>query len=412
MGKSPWDLRNLGDCLTFISRGVAPKYVTKSSIAVLNQKSIRWGYIQSENLKFHDPNKPVKRDIFIQKGDIVINSTGDITIGRAYYFKNKWNNLFVDSHVTILRLNHEILLPEFLIYLFPLPEYQKKIYGLVTGATGQLEFSRTNLQKLDVEVPPLPIQRKIAAILSAYDDLIENNTRRIRILEEMAQAIYREWFVHFRYPGYEGVRMVESSMGLIPEGWEIASFSDLVEIDPPTQVDKEIEKPYIDMGGLSINSMVIQWDEWRVGINGSKFQNEDVLFPRITPSVENGKGGFVQCLPKGMKGIGSTEFIVFRKKYFPSEYIYFLSRDDKFRENATKSMIGASGRQRVQKDCFGNFYLPSPPPELLRKFTEFVLPIFRFIQVLSEKYNNLRIQRDLLLPKLLSGEIVFDTNKS
>ena len=78
--------------------------------------------------------------------------------------------------------------------------------------------------------PPLPTQRKIAAILSAYDDLIENNTRRIKILEEMAQAIYREWFVHFRFPGHEGVKLVESELGLVPDGWEVKSIGKLISL--------------------------------------------------------------------------------------------------------------------------------------------------------------------------------------
>jgi len=92
---------------------------------------------------------------------------------------------------------------------------------------GQPNVSPSDIGGLKIPLPPLPTQRKIAAILSAYDDLIENNTRRIRILEEMAQAIYREWFVHFRFPGHEGVRMVESELGMIPEGWEVKPFSQI-----------------------------------------------------------------------------------------------------------------------------------------------------------------------------------------
>ena len=75
-----------------------------------------------------------------------------------------------------------------------------------------------------VRLPPLPTQRKIAAILSAYDDLIEVNTRRIALLEEMARGLYREWFVRFRFPGHEGVRMVESAVGVVPEGWEVSGL--------------------------------------------------------------------------------------------------------------------------------------------------------------------------------------------
>ena len=86
------------------------------------------------------------------------------------------------------------------------------------------------LRHFEVCLPPRPTQRKITAILSSYDDLIENNTRRIAILEEMAQAIYREWFVHFRFPGHEGARMVESELGPVPEGWDIVHLSDIVDV--------------------------------------------------------------------------------------------------------------------------------------------------------------------------------------
>ena len=94
------------------------------------------------------------------------------------------------------------------------------------GAAQPTDQRLRYLQAFEVRVPPLPTQRKIASILSAYDDLIENNTRRIAILEEMAQAIYREWFVNFRFPGHENVKLVDSPLGQIPEGWEADDDSD------------------------------------------------------------------------------------------------------------------------------------------------------------------------------------------
>ena len=114
----------------------------------------------------------------------------------------------------------------------------------------------SNLTKVDIEnfhIPYPQFTTKIAAILSAYDNLIENNTRRIAILEEMAQSLYREWFVHFRFPGHEKKRLVESELGLIPEGWEVVKASYAVEIDPPTKVLKEGDKPFVSMGSLSID---------------------------------------------------------------------------------------------------------------------------------------------------------------
>ena len=97
----------------------------------------------------------------------------------------------------------------------------------------QPEFQTKDVARLRYSFPPLPTQRKIAAILSAYDDLIENNTRRIQILEEMAQALYREWFVHFRFPGHENVRMVDSGteLGEVPDGWEVREMQEVSTCD-------------------------------------------------------------------------------------------------------------------------------------------------------------------------------------
>ena len=102
------------------------------------------------------------------------------------------------------------------------------ILGYLTG-TAQPKLSQTNLKSIKLSLPPTSVQRKITSILSAYDDLIENNTRRIKILEDMAQTLYQEWFVHFRFPGHENVPMVESPLGPIPKGWKMDELGNLAE---------------------------------------------------------------------------------------------------------------------------------------------------------------------------------------
>ena len=157
------------------------------------------------------------------------------------------------------------------------------------------------------------IQHKIAAILSAYDDLIENNTRRIKILEDMAQTLYQEWFVHFRFPGHENVPMVESPLGPIPQGWEVVSASKAIFINPKTSVPRDTPKPFVPMKSATERSMLIIEIEEKTGNSGAKFKNGDTLFARITPCLENGRTGFVQFLPDDDDvAFGSTEFIVLR----------------------------------------------------------------------------------------------------
>ena len=249
-------------------------------------------------------------------------------------------------------------------------------------------------------------QHRIASILSAYDDLIENNTRRIAILEEMARRIYEEWFVRFRFPGHEGVRMVESELGLVPERWLVHAASTAMDINPSTKVPKDGLKPFLAMNCLSDGSMLIDTPGERDGNSGSKFRNGDTLFARITPCLENGKTGFVQFLPSDEAvAFGSTEFIVLRSRTLTPEFVYLLSRSDAFRDNAIKSMSGASGRQRVREACFDTFLLANPDQETLAKFEAVTRPMFQLIQSLALKNSNLRTTRDLLLPKLISGEL-------
>ncbi len=212
--------------------------------------------------------------------------------------------------------------------------------------------------------------------------------------------------MHFRFPGHEKKRLVESELGLIPEGWEVVKARCAVEIDPLTKVPKEGEKPFVSMGSLSIDSMLIENVKLRTGNSGSKFRNGDSLFARITPCLENGKTGFVQFLPsESAIAFGSTEFIVLRSRRLCPEYVYLMARSNEFRDNAIKSMTGATGRQRVQTACFDKFLIAQPDSKILATFEETVSPLFCNIYILSQKNANLRQTRDLLLPKLVSGEV-------
>ncbi len=258
------------------------------------------------------------------------------------------------------------------------------------------------LERIPVFYPPTKeSQRKIAAVLSAYDDLIENNKRRIALLEKMAEEIYREWFVRFRFPGHDKVKFEKG----VPGGWEVLPFSKAVLINPVERISRDVEKPYIRMEDLSVSSMYFLSKEMRTGNAGSKFRNHDVLLPRITPSLENGKRGYVMTLEEDQVGIGSTEFIVLREKILTSEHIYLLTCSSDFRKHAELSMAGASGRQRVQENCFDFFLVNVPPQEIRSRFTQIVRPYFSGIKALSNENINLSSTRDLLLPRLISGKL-------
>jgi type I restriction enzyme, S subunit len=308
---------------------------------------------------------------------------------------------FGSTEFFVFRAKDELQDQGFLFYLTKCDLIWKSAVNSMVGASGRQRADATFLKKLRVTIPKPPIQRKIAAILSAYDDLIENNKQRIALLEKMAEGIYREWFVRFRFPGHEKVKVVKG----VPERWEVLPFSEIVKINPSERIDKSEEVPFVGMEDLSLSSMFFIPKEIRKGGSGSKFRNRDVLFPRITPSVENGKRGFVMTLADGQVGLGSTEFIVMREKVIGAEHIYFLTCSSDFRKHAELSMAGASGRQRVHENCFSFFLVKTPPPEVRQQFSEFMKPHFSQIHLLSRQTDRLVKSRDMLLPRLISGKL-------
>lgn len=372
---------------------------------VINVRNIGFGDIKEEKLEFIS-NETVQRlsSHLLESDDIVFGRKG--AVERHVLVRQKYVGWFQGSDCLRLRLKCPSIDPRFVSYYFLTNYHKSWMMNQCSHGATMASLNQKIIGRIPLHLPPLPTQHKIAAILSAYDDLIENNTRRIQILEEMAQNLYREWFVHFRFPGHEKVRMVDSELGPIPEGWKIKKVTDSILINPRTKVSKEGEKPYVPMSSLSDNSMLIGDLEYRKGNSGSKFKKADTLFARITPSLENGKTGFVQFLPSDNHvALGSTEFIVLRSKTLCPEYIYLLARSGDFRDNAIKSMTGASGRQRVQQACFEQFLIAHPDPKIIAIFHEVVSPFFRLIHVLAHKNDTIRRTRDHLLPKLISGKI-------
>jgi type I restriction enzyme, S subunit len=342
-------------------------------------------------------------------GDVLIAKDGATALDTVCVVK-KAHDVVLLSSVAILRPDPTKIRSHYLRYFLEAPSIRSFMKGgLITGAAIPRVVLK-DFKRCPIQVPDLKQQEAVCSILSAYDDLIENNTRRIKVLEDVAQMIYREWFVNFRFPGHEYGRMVESEVGPIPENWFSKCVTDAVFVNPATKVPKEGIKPFLPMGSLSENSMLINDVEEREGNSGAKFKNGDTLFARITPCLENGKTGFVQFLPSDdAVAFGSTEFIVLRSKTVCPEYVYLMARSSEFRDNAIKSMSGATGRQRVQEACFNGFFIAQPDTATIGRFTELVRPMFRLIHSLNSRNRNLRTTRDFLLPKLISGEVPVET---
>lgn len=337
--------------------------------------------------------------------------SGDLILAREAPVGNvaivpEGEKVCLGQRTVLLRPNRNLVDPEYLNYLLIGDEVQSRMHSMSSGAT----VAHLNMKDIrELVLPKLPLideQKKLAKIISSYDNLIENNNRRIAILEEIAQSLYREWFVNFRFPGHENIKYIDSPLGKIPEGWKVMSAAEAIDINPRTSLPKEGVKPFVPMTSLSESSMIIGEIEERAGNGGVKFINGDTLFARITPCLQNGKIGYVQFLTKDNPvGFGSTEFIVLREKVVSPEFIYCLARSEKFRNHAINSMAGADGRQRVKSDCFASYYLAIPDAEILNQFSRIAKSSFSQIFNLNRKNKILRLKRDMLLPKLISGGI-------
>ena len=311
---------------------------------------------------------------------------------------------------------------DFAYYLTQWEEVRNYAIEQMTGTSGRQRVPLDALDHLTVPIPPLAEQRAIAQILGTLDDKIELNRRMNQTFEAMAQAVFQDWFVDFgpvraKLVGQEPYlppevwdlfpdRLVASELGEIPEGWEVKALEQISELNPTEPMKKGTIGPYIDMAALPTSGSSPEDAILREFTSGTRFRNGDTLFARITPCLENGKTAFVQSLPKGVVGWGSTEFIVMRASPpVPPEYSYLLARDGAFREHAIQSMTGTSGRQRVQVDALAPYLLPVPRAEVLARFSSLVSPLFASIELSRKESRSLAAQRDALLPKLVSREV-------
>jgi type I restriction enzyme S subunit len=284
----------------------------------------------------------------------------------------------------------------YLRYVIGSPAFTEHIHGITTGANIP-HISGKDISAFSFPLPSLTEQEKIVEALAPYDELVNNNEKQIALLEEAARLIYTEWFIRLRFP---------RSSTSISTNWHPATLEEAVSINPKTLCEAGKEAPFVPMTALSQTGMVIEGIEQRAIGGGAKFQNGDTLLARITPCLENGKTGFVQFLDdENPVASGSTEFIVLRSRRVNPYWIYCLARTEHFREYAIRSMSGADGRQRVSTDSLAQYPVTIPPAEILEKFEQAVGPMFEQIHTLTQQIAQLRQARDLLLPRLISGQL-------
>lgn len=366
-------------------------------------KDIREGQIHYEDARqiieedFWDAHKRTR----LEPDDILVTNSG--TIGRMAFVRDvplTYRTTFQKS-VAIVKPDKAKIFPKYLYY-----QLQNCVDDFINRSNGaaqkNLLLSTMRAFKMNIHEDE-DLQMHIAAILSAYDDLIENNQKQIKLLEEAAQRLYKEWFVDLRFPGHETTPIVDG----IPEGWSMCTAGNVIEFNPKTPLKKGCIKQSVPMTALSTSSMVLNSSEFTMteSNSGAKFRNGDTLLARITPCLENGKTAFVAGITSEEGAVGSTEFIVMRAKKINPYMVYLLARTEEFRKTAINSMTGSDGRQRAQVDKIMQFPYLLAPQSTLEAFSQLVEPIFEQVYLKNGQIAQLSQARDRLLPKLMSGEI-------
>jgi type I restriction enzyme S subunit len=273
------------------------------------------------------------------------------------------------------------------------------------------------LKEMPVQIPTPPVQRRVAGILSAYDELIENNQRRIRILEDMARSLYLEWFVHFRYPGHESISLVDSPFGQIPQGWEVKKLGDVADVSRGRSY-RSVD--LADDGGLPfLNLKCLDRDGGfrRTGLKRYTGEYKDIhvakrgdIIMAVTDMTQErrivARAALVPTMDNEF-GIFSMDLVRIEPKLgLPKAFIYSFLRYSSFADEVKQHANGANVLH-LSPDRITDFRFPVPTAELMSRFASFVAPILEEIDTLENKIDNLRRTRDLLLPRLLSGQINF-----
>jgi type I restriction enzyme S subunit len=333
-------------------------------------------------------------------GDVLLTHKG--TVGNSAIVPDFDGFIMLSPQVTYYRVNPKKICNRYLKYAFSEPHFQAQMKSYSAQSTRPY-ISITSQRGLEIFLFPWPIQQKIAAILSAYDDLIENNLRRIKILEEMAQTLYREWFVKFRFPGHQKVKTVNSLLGKIPEGWEVTKLRDVVEckrdtVDPGDHLS---DRHYVPIDCLPRKSFTLLEDNpWQEAQSSLQtFECDDILFGAMRPY-------FHKVVITPFKGVTRSTCFVLRP-HRPDDLSYALMTV--FQEESVKfadaHSRGTTIPYAVWEGSMAEMPVILPPVSQRQYFNLIVRPMIQFIQSAFFRQRNLRQTRDLLLPKLISGEL-------
>lgn len=306
--------------------------------------------------------------------------------------------------------NEEKINPEYLYYVLKVSK--KRLESIASGTTFK-EVSGKKVKEFKIPLPPLNEQNNIISVLSNLDKKIELNNSIISNLEELAQILFKRWFVDFEFPNEEGKpykssggKMVESELGMIPEGWEVRELNDIVQHSKKTfnpKREKQVEVAHFSLPAYDSQQYPIIEDSKTIKSNKYYIDDNSVMFSRMNPKTPR---TWLPNIQNEYINVCSSEYVVLDTSLYSNKgYIYSLIRNDDFNNYLINNATGSTNsRQRVRPVISLQYTFPFNK-NVMRKFELKIEAFYKEIINLREEIYTLTNLRDTLLPKLLSGEI-------
>lgn len=352
----------------------------------------------------------------LEEGDILFGrrSLVEEGAGKTTIYKGEKSTVF-ESSIIRVRLDKSKCDPDFVNYYFNSPLGRGQVLSIITGAA-VFGIKGSDLKNLKVKFPDLPTQRKIASILSAYDDLIENNNQRIKLLEEMAEEIYKEWFVRLRFPGWKNTKFYDSdgkevphgTKGALPEGWDLRSINDLTEIVSgyafkSSSFVEDGKYKLVTIKNVQNGEFISSTTDRIQEIPKNLKEDIHICDKDILLSLTGNIGRI--CLAYGDNYLLNQRVAKLKPRISQNfEFVYLFFRSEFLRKTLENHSNGAA-QQNLSPIELGKLQFHFPSDFLLEKFSNLTSEFFNEVILLKRKNKLLRETRDLLLPRLISGKL-------
>lgn len=358
----------------------------------------------------------VSEDVYNKRNLRAVPQEGDLIFAREATAGNvaliqKGERVCLGQRTVLIRPNKNLVNPAFLTYLLLAPKQQYNLLSTANGAT-VAHVNLPTIRNLKLDLPPLPIQHRIATILSRYDTLIENYQKQIKLLEEAAQRLYKEWFVDLRFPGYENVKMVDG----LPEGWQVVSVGDLVgKLEsgsrPKGGIDTSIKEGVASVGAENViglgrynfsSEKLVSYDFYNNAKKG-KIENKDILIYKDGAYIGR-TSLFQDGFPHRKAMVNEHVFLLHAKNEIDQYFLFVTLYQSVYFEKMQKLNKNAA-QPGINQEAIKSLTLLKPNNELIVRFDEFISSMMKNLFSLASQIRLLTETRDRLLPRLMGGEI-------